>query len=396
MDKSTSRAPFGLPARSRTQGSQSAGSAAEEPQWYVISEDRSLSLRVVSGAILCEGEDGELVVSAEHAAHAARFDVIDDALWLSCLSGRIRADGRPVTSHHRLSAGAQIHIGSTRYFVAGEINEEAPDVPLLDNAMAPGDSRLPKPSRRHIPVFYSGPLEIEEIIITESASTAGSGDESDSASAKPARSSTPATPTRPAPDRNPGNHRGRLTSLLVAGLLASATFAGWQVISTAEGRRILAAVDPIGPVSADVPHPAMVLPAPAAPSRPIEIDEDDPVIVELAWLAWAEDINESNHADFVATAGSLDPVVLTGVVREHVDHYARRLLTDVTDADRLEGLVLSLGPVLAPHPVYRGTLATLEKRIAELARSPDRLPFGRAPELRVAALDGPAKINDLE
>ena len=140
----------------------------EEPAWFLISEDRSLSLRLVSGAILCEGADGELVTAPEQASHAARFDVVEDELWLSCLTGRIRADGRLVTQHHRIFAGVQLQIGHTRYFIAGEINDSVPDVPLLENQLAPGETRLPRPSQRHIPVFYSGPLEVEEIIITES------------------------------------------------------------------------------------------------------------------------------------------------------------------------------------------------------------------------------------
>lgn len=167
-----------MPSNKRVGGSANVHAqnrtSVDEPQWYLISEDGGLSLRIISGVTLCEAENGELIVSADQAAHAARFDIIEDELWLSCLAGRLRADGRIFTQQHHDASGVQLHIGRTRYFVASEINQTAPDVPLLAEAMQPGDTRLPKPSRRHIPVFYPGPLEsgalaLEEIVITESA-----------------------------------------------------------------------------------------------------------------------------------------------------------------------------------------------------------------------------------
>ena len=393
MDETPSAALQTKPAPSRAHGSGSAPTAADDRQWYLISEDRSLSLRLVSGAILCAGEDGELVVSPDHAAHATRFDIVEDELWLSCIAGRIRADGRPVTTHHKLSNGVQLHIGRTRYFIAAEINDSAPEVPLLDNAMSPGDNQLPQPSLRHLRVFYSGPLEIEEIVITEAAEVVLPGSESEAANPRPGRTGTGGTPTRAVTTKSGVPGRGRMTSLLLTGLVASAALGGWQWLSTTEGRRWVAGLDLPREISMDLsPHATLT----TADSLAQPLNENHPVIVSLARLAWADVISDPNHQTFVATAKSLEPAVLTGLVREHVEHYASRLITEVGDAERLENMVMSLGPVLAPHREYRATLANLENRVVELYRSPNRDEHQADGEIRVAAIAEPSKSRHLE
>ena len=50
-----------------------------------------MSLRLVPGAVLCEGFDGNLVTCVEEAAHAARFDIVDEELWVTCVAGQIAA-----------------------------------------------------------------------------------------------------------------------------------------------------------------------------------------------------------------------------------------------------------------------------------------------------------------
>jgi len=367
-----------IPSDSKVVGGANAPvkrTSADESQWYLISEDGGLSLRIVSGAILCEGENGELIVSPDHAAHAARFDIIEDELWLSCLAGRLRADGRVVTQHHHITSGVQLHIGRTRYFVASEINEAAPDVPLLAQAMQPGDTRLPKPSQRHIPVFYSGPLEIEEIVITESAEVISPADEAAPAPTRPVapqatRGTTPQQASSGAIRNNPGKSgqpsRGKMTVLLLAGLGASIAFASWQVISRPEGRTWLAAID--SAVRDVLPEQRELLQPSAEEAR--TGPEADPVVVDdLAWLVWTQGISEENHAAVMSRLSALDGAIPTDAVRTHIDHYANRLIEEIHDVEHLEPMVMSLGPLLAPHPAYRAILATLENRLLELTKA---------------------------
>jgi hypothetical protein len=362
--------------------------SVDEPQWYLISEDDGLSLRIVSGAILCEGEDGELVVSPEHAAHSARFDIIEDELWLSCLTGRLRADGRLVTQHHHVTSGVQLQIGRTRYFVASEINEAAPDVPLLDNAMQPGDTHLPRPTQRHLPVFYSGPLEVEEIIITESAEVLSPPDDAGpSAAAKPLGGATPqqtnSAANRNHPAKSGQSSRGKMTALLLAGLGASISFAGWQMLATTKGQEWLVAIES---GLKDAWETGRAEPGSSAAGAFDHNTTDPATINSLAWLVWTQGISEENHAGVLSLLSALDAAVPTTTVREHMEHYVHRLVTEVHDVDDLKPLVMTLGPVLARYPAYRTTLASLENRLLELSRAKPGVRDARphAGDLRVA------------
>ena len=103
-----------------TQGGQTTRATA---QWYVITEDQDMSLRLVSGAVLCEGFDGEFAVSVEDAAHAARFDIVDNELWLTCLAGEITADRQRIMHHARLLSGTRLQIGSMEFRVSDSLSE---------------------------------------------------------------------------------------------------------------------------------------------------------------------------------------------------------------------------------------------------------------------------------
>ena len=139
-------------------------------QWYLIAEDQTLSLRLVSGAMICVGEDGELTVLPQLAAHVAHFEIAAGELWLLCTTGRIRADGRLVAERSRIEAGAQLQIGSSRFFVAGSVDERMPDIPLLEDRLDASDYRLPKPGGRRRQTGRSDtPLDIGEIILPEAA-----------------------------------------------------------------------------------------------------------------------------------------------------------------------------------------------------------------------------------
>ena len=139
-------------------------------QWYLIAEDQTLSLRLVTGAMICVGDDGELTVSSRLAAHVAEFEIAAGQLWLLSTIGLIRADGRLVTDRVRIEAGAQLQIGTSRFFVADSVDERMPDIPILEDRLDGNDYRLPKPGgRRGLAVRSSTPLDLGEIIIPETA-----------------------------------------------------------------------------------------------------------------------------------------------------------------------------------------------------------------------------------
>ncbi len=384
----------------------------KRPQWFLISEDHSLSLRLVSGAILCEGDDGQLVVSAQDAAHAARFDIIEDELWLSCVAGHVRADGQLIAHHRRVESGAQLQIGITRYFVADTINETMPDIPLLQNRYEASDTRLPKPGGRHFPVFYEGPLEIEEIIITEAVSRDAGLDGTPDAAVNPALDATPdarrsgTTPddsdtpkaallstteiraSHPSPARSTGIGRNRLlTAPAIIGLGAALAYAGYQV-ATRDGLNLSlpGAGDtfavPIAATNAagrNVGQPV----DPGIASEPGELRVprgiEGSLQTEFAHLAWADGISAANHERVVELIKLLDRQLNEPDNRASLERYAERLLT-IDDADQLEPLVLSFGRAVSSQPVlreqWRDLLARLEMRVINLSKE---APMGTTP-----------------
>lgn len=368
------QSPKPLPSRAAAPSGHSF--AAEEPQWYLISEDRSLCLRIVSGAVVCEGEDGELVISADNAAHSARFDISDDLLWLSCLTGHIRADGRVVAQPLRLESGVQLHMGRTRYFIAEEINEPAPEVPVLDSPLASNDTRLPKPSQRHIPVFYSGPLQVEEILITETAEVLNSDPSKRTADPDLHDSSKASQPSRASHARRqgPAQHNNLPAILLTAGLLTSGLLTSDLLKSGGTAPLLVSGhvfetqsdADVAQRISADYVSPPAI-----ATAVPLHDSDSDAVVVDLTHLAWADQISPENHRRLIELTRQLEQHIRTQTIREAIDHYARRLIREVTSATDLESMLAMIGPVLAPYTEYRPTLAALEQRIVDLSRTSD-------------------------
>lgn len=349
------------------------------PQWFLISEDHSLSLRLVSGAILCEGEDGELVVSAQDASHAARFDIIEDELWLSCLAGKVRVDGQLIAHHRRVESGVQLQIGITRYFVADTINETMPDIPVLQHRFEALGTRLPKPGGRHFPVFYEGPLEIEEIIITEAVSLdVDSGDSSPAEAEPPKAAPLSTTELRPSQARSTGLGRNRLlTAPAIIGLGAALAYAGYQIATrdglypSITGGNVAIPLQTTTEAGTKVGNPEDLRPAPDPGSTTSPGGIDSSVQTEFAHLAWADNISEANHRRIVALMKVLDSQLSEPANRASLERYAERLLK-LDDPDQLEPLVLSLGRAVSSQPQWReewrDLLARLETRVIDLSK----------------------------
>ena len=352
----------------------------KSPQWFLISEDHSLSLRLVSGAILCEGDDGELVVSAQDAAHAARFDIIEDELWLSCMSGMVRADGHLIAHHRRVESGAQLQIGITRYFVADAINEVMPDIPVLQNRLEPSDTRLPKPVGRHFPVFYEGPLEVEEIIISEAISLDALRDDDAPTPPEPAQPfPSPANELRqslPTSARSTGIGRNRfLTTPAIIGLGAALAYAGYQIAGYQIAGYPITARDSVINLVAGltqagqdrVPNEVDTVQRAGSTSSTIATREDDSIQTEFAHLAWVDDITTTNHERILALSKSLGARLSEPENRAALERYTERLLA-ISDPDRLELLVLSFGDALSNQPQWRDLLGRLETRVIDLSK----------------------------
>lgn len=357
----------------------------KSPQWFLISEDHSLSLRLVSGAILCEGDNGELVVSAHDAAHAARFDIIEDELWLSCMSGMVRADGHLIAHHRRVESGAQLQIGITRYFVGDAINEVMPDIPVLQNRLEPSDTRLPKPGGRHFPVFYEGPLEVEEIIISEAVSMDALSDDDPPTPSEPVHPPpSPAnelrqSPTTPA--RSTGIGRNRfLTTPAIIGLGAALAYAGYQIAGhQITGDRIAdyrtTVRDSVSnlvagltqPGQEHVEHEADNVQRAGSTSSTIATTADDSIQTEFAHLAWVDEITTTNHGRILALSKTLGARLSEPQNRAALERYTERLLA-ISDPDRLELLVLSFGETLSSQPQWRDLLGRLETRVIDLSK----------------------------
>lgn len=341
------------------------------PQWFLISEDHSLSLRLVSGAVLCEGDDGELVVSAQDAAHAARFDIIEDELWLSCVSGKVRADGQLIAHHRRVESGAQLQIGITRYFVADAINEVMPEIPVLQNRLDATDTRLPKPGDRHFPVFYEGPLEIEEIIISEAVSLDATSDDATSRPTEPIQPTPPLSTselrsTPPTPARSTGIGRNRLlTAPAIIGLGAALVYASYQVATHDTLSNLVAKVT--------LTAPDQALKAVDSSQRSdstnavLPNEANDSVQTEFAHLAWVDAISTTHHERILTLIQTLGPRSLEPENRAALEHYTKRLL-EINDPDQLELLVMSFGRAVSNQPEWRDLLTRLETRVIDLSK----------------------------
>ncbi|MEZ5598028.1 MAG: hypothetical protein R3E84_16835 [Pseudomonadales bacterium] len=336
--------------------------ATVTPRWFLISEDQSLSLRLVSGAVLCEGDNGQLVVSPDDATHAARFDVVDGELWLSCLAGAIRVDGKLISHHHRISAGAQLQIGITRYFVGQALNDRLPDIPVLDSRLEPGDTRLPRPPSRHMPVFYEGPLDVEEIVITEALDGTASAERPPATPAL-AEDSPPGPKPQPvATSRTWGPGRARFTLPLLAGLGAALAYGAYNL-----GPQIIEfAAAPFAQGHAI-----------AASEQPLTVEPDDGTVTssstassndELAYLVWVEVISADNHRRIVELLQAQGSDILAPASRDAVTHYAERLAR-IDDPDTLEPLVVSFGSTIARFPEFRDAINLLESRIFGMRRN---------------------------
>ncbi len=351
----------------------------KSPQWFLISEDHSLSLRLVSGAILCEGDDGELVVSAQDAAHAARFDIIEDELWLSCMSGRVRADGHLIAHHRRVESGVQLQIGITRYFVADAINEIMPEIPVLQNRLDASDTRLPKPGGRQFPVFYEGPLEIEEIIISEAVSLDEPRDDAAPAPTEPPHpsqlSANELRQSQQTAARSTGSARNRLlTAPAIIGLGAALAYAGYQIagyqIATRDSvSHLVAGITLAG--EEQVPEEADNAQRAGSTSSTIANGAangaDDSIQTEFAHLAWVDEITTTNHERILTLTKLLGLGLSEPENRAALERYTERLLA-INDPDQLELLVLSFGGALSNQPQWRDLLGRLETRVIDLSK----------------------------
>lgn len=345
----------------------------KSPQWFLISEDHSLSLRLVSGAILCEGDDGELVVSAQDAAHAARFDIIEDELWLSCMSGKVRADGHLIAHHRRVESGAQLQIGITRYFVADAINEVMPEIPVLQNRLEATDNRLPKPGGRHFPVFYEGPLEIEEIIISEAVSLDALHEDAspittvptEPAHLVPLSTNEPRQPQQTSA-RSTGIARNRLlTAPAIIGLGAALAYAGYQIATRDSVSHLVAGItlasqDQAAKEADNTPHSDATI-------STIANGTDDSIQTEFSHLAWVDEITTSNHERILTLTKTLGEQLSEPENRAGLERYTERLL-EISDPDQLELLVLSFGQALSDQPQWRDLLGRLETRVIDLSK----------------------------
>lgn len=373
----------------------------KSPQWFLISEDHSLSLRLVSGAILCEGEDGELVVSAQEASHAARFDIIEDELWLSCMTGQVRADGQLVAHHRRVESGVQLQIGITRYFVADTINETMPDIPILQNRLEASDTRLPRPGVRHFPVFYEGPLEIEEIIIGEAIGLDAQSSNVAPAETEPTRAATLAAndlrQPQQLPARSTGLGRNRLlTAPALIGLGAALAYAGYHLASRDNLATSITGVSLATPakVQPEAGNSPSLRPAPDATNSNTSTGISESIETEFLHLTWVDRVSTSNHERILALIGILDGRLSEPDYRAALERYAERLL-EINDADQLERLVLSLGGAIGRHPDWRDLLARLENRVIDLSklvtavRKPEEIPRNNSQATDLTAISIP-------
>ncbi len=418
-------------------GSQKAAPPAT--RWYVETEDASLSLRLVPGAVLCEGFDGELVASVDEAEHAARFDVVDGELWVTCVAGSIYVDKEPIARIAHLHAGNHLRVGTTLYVISNTLTELTGPVPMLVREAFPAaapPARADKASRPDagMRLFYEEPLEVEEITITEPAarphlvaardrrtgtfpkSTVPDAAVPEQGAIAPAAHPTPMgatqffkTPTLRVA-RSKAKSRLPATALMILGLLAACAFAAYNFLDhgvveqwVEEARdRLLSVAGPqlAPPPSAEEPRqPFEMIMAEAPPEtaaeEPAAAIASDPRFDELTTYAWLRDINQGNHERFLTLAASLLASENTPPMLEHVRYYASRLAA-LEQRDVLAGYTRAFGDVFIVDPQYRGIIATLEQRLLTLNKHANQLARMNADAARYFEQDAltlPPKAN---
>ncbi len=383
-------------------------------RWYVVTEDNSMSLRLVPGAVLCEGDNRELVASPEDAAHAARFDIVDGELWVSALAGRVTADETPVQPIAHLVPGTRLVVGACEYVISDSLTEMTGPVPVLVNEAFP---LIDQPSPREgMRLFYDEPSEIEEIIITEPAArphlvaarerNTGQFPTSTVPDAKvPAATTTAPVAPPMAPTqffrtptlttaRSKAKSRTPTTRLMLLALLAATAFAAYSLVdhdqvfnwwkafleqrtSTPAAVSSPAAQREPFEMIRVAPEPSMVSGSERPQDAAGDIEEvietaSDPRFDELTTYAWLRDINDSNHERFLSLAASLLSSRNTPPLDDHVEYYAGRLAS-LNDRDRLESYVRGFGNVFSGHAEYRGAISRLEERLLTLQTHAEQL-----------------------
>ncbi len=368
-----------------------------------------MSLRLVPGAVLCEGFEGELVASVEEAEHAARFDIVDGELWVSCVAGRVIANGVEVPKLARLLPGMPLSVGSTTYLICDSLTEVTGPVPVLVNEAFPlVDQPTPGEAGK---LFYEEPMEIEEITITEPVARPHLIAARDRRTGSFPASTVPAEVPPPADEfsapvarnytspgvtqffrtptlriaRSQAKSRLPATALMLVGLFAAIGFAAYHLIDRsaflawveeqrasfqAEGQvEATAEAEPFEMIIVDQPQTLQVTPTVSAPSSTATDNTTTGVHAvefnELTTYAWLRNVNADNHQRFLNLAESLLATDVAADLEEHVTYYASRL-AQLNDRSQLEDLTRSFGAVFAGRGEYRGTIADLENRLVAL------------------------------
>lgn len=428
----TREAPIvGLP------GSRTAAPVAA--RWYVETEDASLSLRLVPGAVLCEGFDGELVASVDEAEHAARFDIVDGELWVTCVAGQIFVDREPIARIAHLHAGNHLRVGTTLYVISNTLTELTGPVPMLVREAFPAAATPARVDKANKPaagmrLFYEEPLEVEEITITEPAARPHLVAARDRRTSSFPTSTVPdaqvppqgavAQAANPLPmaatqffrtptlrvARSKAKSRLPATALMVLGLLAAGAFAAYNFLDHGVVERwveqtrdrLLSAVSPQpqSPTLAAEPRQPFEMimaqaPAAVAADEPVDGLASDPRFDELTTYAWLRDINQENHERFLTLAESLLASENTPPLLEHVRYYASRLAV-LEQRDVLAGYTRAFGDVFIVDPQYRDVIAMLEGRLLTLNTHANQLARMNADAARYFEQDAltlPPKAN---
>ena len=159
---------------------------------------------------------------------------------------------------------------------------------------------MPKPGGRHFPVFYEGPLEIEEIIISEAVSLDAMSDDATSRPTEPIQPNSPLSTSElrssipPTPARSPGLGRNRLlTAPAIIGLGAALVYASYQVATHDTLSNLVAEVRLTAPDQAlkDADSSQRSDATDTVPPS----EANDSIQTEFAHLAWVDAISTTHH-----------------------------------------------------------------------------------------------------
>ena len=115
---------------------ETARRESSEPEWYVITDDDDVTIRITTGLAVGEDAQGELQLNGSEADDCwLAFRIGDhDELWLEAVheSYLMRIDGANELVRHELEPGSVVCLPHNRLHISATLRRDASDGPRID------------------------------------------------------------------------------------------------------------------------------------------------------------------------------------------------------------------------------------------------------------------------